>query len=133
MIDNNEYEKLVKAGYIEAGTLVIKVDDITRIELSPEEIKSAASKQGARQDKAVVLIDKQGRMKKLSSLMFGYNKDQVQLADGSFANSDDLLAAMEAALNSLEEGIIPWEKMWQTNIPENGITGKKYRGINTAC
>lgn len=106
MIDNNEYEKLVKAGYIEAGTLVIKVDDITRIELSPEEIKSAASKQGARQDKAVVLIDKQGRMKKLSSLMFGYNKDQVQLADGSFANSDDLLAAMEAALNSLEEGTI---------------------------
>ena len=33
-------------------------------------------------------------------------------------------------INSLEEGIIPWEKMWQTNIPENGITGKKYRGIN---
>ena len=56
MIDNNEYENLVKAGYIEAGTLVIKVDDITRIELSPEEIKAAASKQGARQDKAVVLI-----------------------------------------------------------------------------
>ena len=39
MIDNNEYENLVKAGYIEAGTLVIKVDDITRIELSPEEIE----------------------------------------------------------------------------------------------
>ena len=33
-------------------------------------------------------------------------------------------------INSLEEGIIPWEKMWKTNIPENGITGKKYRGIN---
>ena len=47
MIDNNEYEKLVKAGYIEAGTLVIKVDDITRIELSPEKIK-AISKQDAR-------------------------------------------------------------------------------------
>ena len=47
MIYNNEYEKLVKAGYIEAGTLVIKVEDITRIELSPEKIK-AISKQGAR-------------------------------------------------------------------------------------
>lgn len=47
MIYNNEYEKLVKVGYIEAGTLVIKVEDITRIELSPEKIK-AISKQGAR-------------------------------------------------------------------------------------
>lgn len=119
MIDNNEYENLVKAGYIEAGTLVIKVDDITRIELSPEEIKAAASKQGARQDKAVVLIDKQGRMKKLSSLMFGYNKGQVQLADGSFANSDDLLAAMEAALTSLEEGTIVVDKKGNPLNPQD--------------
>ena len=121
MIDNNEYENLVKAGYIEAGTLVIKVDDITRIELSPEEIKAAASKQGARQDKAVVLIDKQGRMKKLSSLMFGYNKGQVQLADGSFANSDDLLAAMEAALNSLEEGSIVVDRKGKPINPQDLI------------
>ena len=33
-------------------------------------------------------------------------------------------------VKSLEEGKIPWEKMWQTSIPENGITGKKYKGIN---
>lgn len=33
-------------------------------------------------------------------------------------------------INSLEEGKIPWEKMWKTNIPESGITGKKYKGIN---
>lgn len=33
-------------------------------------------------------------------------------------------------VNSLEEGIIPWEKMWKTKTPESGITGKKYRGIN---
>lgn len=33
-------------------------------------------------------------------------------------------------IKSLEEGRIPWEKMWQTNIPENGITGKKYKGVN---
>ena len=26
-------------------------------------------------------------------------------------------------VKSLEEGKIPWEKMWQTSIPENGITG----------
>lgn len=33
-------------------------------------------------------------------------------------------------INSLEEGKIPWEKMWQTSIPENAITGKKYKGVN---
>lgn len=106
MIDNNEYEKLVKEGYIEAGSLVIRVDDITKIELSPEQVKSELSKQGFREDKQVVLVDAQGRTKKLSSLMFGYNKQGVKLADGSFANSDDLLAAMENAINGLDEGTI---------------------------
>ena len=33
-------------------------------------------------------------------------------------------------IKSLEEGRVPWEMMWQTNIPENGITGKKYKGVN---
>lgn len=33
-------------------------------------------------------------------------------------------------INCLEEGNIPWEKMWMTDAPENGITGIKYNGIN---
>mgnify|MGYP004503758815 FL=1 len=33
-------------------------------------------------------------------------------------------------IECLEEGKIPWEKMWKTSIPENGITGIKYRGVN---
>lgn len=33
-------------------------------------------------------------------------------------------------INSLEEGDIPWEKMWKTSSPENGLTGIKYKGIN---
>ena len=110
MIDNKEYERLVKEGYIEAGSLVIRVDDITKIELSPEQVKSEMSKQGFREDKQVVLVDSQGRTKKLSSLMFGYNKQGVKLADGSFANSDDLLAAMENAINGLDEGTIVVDK-----------------------
>lgn len=36
----------------------------------------------------------------------------------------------EMFIKSLEEGEIPWEKMWKTSIPENGITGIKYKGIN---
>lgn len=33
-------------------------------------------------------------------------------------------------IKSLNEGKIPWEQMWKTSAPENGITKKKYRGIN---
>lgn len=32
-------------------------------------------------------------------------------------------------VESLEEGKIPWEKMWQTSIPENGITGKNIKEL----
>lgn len=33
-------------------------------------------------------------------------------------------------VKSLEEGEIPWEKMWKTKQPYNAISKKKYRGIN---
>lgn len=33
-------------------------------------------------------------------------------------------------IKSLEEGDIPWEKMWNTSLPENGVSGIKYKGIN---
>lgn len=37
---------------------------------------------------------------------------------------------VEMYIKSLEEGEIPWEQMWKTSVPENGISGIKYRGIN---
>lgn len=40
---------------------------------------------------------------------------------------DDLI---KMYIESLEEGSIPWEKMWATSLPENGISGIKYKGIN---
>lgn len=40
---------------------------------------------------------------------------------------DDLI---KMYIESLEEGNIPWEKMWATSLPENGISGIKYKGIN---
>lgn len=33
-------------------------------------------------------------------------------------------------LKSLEENIIPWEKMWTTKIPKNVVTNIEYNGIN---
>ncbi len=33
-------------------------------------------------------------------------------------------------IKSLEEGNIPWEKMWKTSTPVNAISKKRYRGVN---
>lgn len=35
-------------------------------------------------------------------------------------------------LKSLEEDIVPWQQEWQSKQPVNGISSKKYRGINNA-
>lgn len=42
-------------------------------------------------------------------------------------NRQDLI---DMYIKSLEEGNIPWEQMWKTSIPENAISGIKYRGVN---
>lgn len=34
-------------------------------------------------------------------------------------------------IDSLKEGRLPWKACWQRNLPENGITGKAYRGANS--
>ena len=101
---DNEYEKLVRNGYIEEGTLIVHVDDITKMNLASEEVKPEDAKQMVRQDKSVVVIDKNGRMQKVSSLMFGYNKDEVKLADGSFVNASELETAMKEAISRLDKG-----------------------------
>lgn len=119
MDNTNEYERLIKEGYIEEGTLVIKVDDITRMQLTEEQVKSAASNQGVRHDKGVVVIDKQGRMKKISSIMMGYNKKNIQLADGTFANADELLIAMEDAIKKLDAGTVIINKKGKIINPQD--------------
>ena len=35
-------------------------------------------------------------------------------------------------LAALNEGKIPWKACWQSCQPENAVTGKMYRGINSA-
>ncbi len=115
---NTEYQRLVKEGYIEAGTLVIQVDDITKLKLTAEEVKPKGVIQ-QRQDKGVLVVDKQGRTKKVSSLMFGYNKKGVQLADGNFANADELLDAMQKAIGTLDKGTVVVNKKGKALNPED--------------
>ena len=115
-----EYEKLIREGYIEEGTLVIHVDDLSKMEVSGhvhEEMKQEGVK-GERQDKSVVLVDNQGRRKRVSHIAFGYNKKGVQLSDGSFMSADELLQAMEAAVSKLEPGTIVVDRKGRFSTPE---------------
>lgn len=115
---DSEYERLIKEGYIEAGTLVVYVDDLTKMDLSTTEVKPDGVK-GERQDKDVVVIDKQGRSKKVSSILLGKNKKQVQLGDGSFINSDELLVAIHEAVSRLDKGSIVVDKKGRALNPED--------------
>ena len=88
--------------------MVIHVDDLTKLEITGrvhEEMKQEGVK-GERQDKSVVIVDNQGRRKRVSHLAFGYNKKAVKLSDGSFMSADDLLEAMEEAVSKLEPGTV---------------------------
>ena len=118
-MQNNDYQKLIDEGYIPAGTLVIEVDDVTKLELSQAEVKPEGTTGPTREDKTVLVVDKQGRMKKVSSLMFGYNKKKVQLADGSFVNSVDLLQAMNDAVGRLDKGSIVVNSKGEVLDPED--------------
>lgn len=115
-----EYEKLIREGYIEEGTLVIHVDDLSKMEITGhvhEEMKQEGVK-GERQDKSVVLVDNQGRRKRVSHIAFGYNKQGVQLSDGSFMSADELLAAMEEAVSKLEPGTVVVDRKGRFSSPE---------------
>jgi hypothetical protein len=60
---DSEYERLIKEGYIEEGTLVVYVDDLTKMDLSPSEVKPDGVK-GERQDKMLLLLINKEEVKK---------------------------------------------------------------------
>ena len=37
----------------------------------------------------------------------------------------------DTIIRQLEDGIIPWQRSWVSRLPQNGVTGNRYRGINT--
>jgi len=39
-------------------------------------------------------------------------------------------AVFNQIMDSLEKGVIPWRKPWKNSTPRNGLTNRKYSGIN---
>lgn len=96
-MDQNEFEKLISEGYTIDGSLALDVNDLTQLNVKTESINSTP-----REDKTVTV---EGDItKRVSSMMFGYNKSQIILKDGNYVNADDLTAAIETAVTTVDSG-----------------------------
>lgn len=93
-------QDLIRQGYEIKGPLEVDTEKLTKMGITTESINDSK-----REDKTVV-VSSDGKSKRVSSMMFGYNKKGLKLKDGSFANSDELLAAMEEAVRRQDKGVI---------------------------
>lgn len=85
------------------GNFEIPIDKMTTISLTEKEVKQAnAAKQ--RYDKMAVVRDQMGKTAKTSSLLFGYNKKGIKLADGDYISAPELSQAIIDAMANLKEG-----------------------------
>ena len=98
-MSEEELRNLESKYYIIDDAFTLDDLDTTKLEVSTSSLG-----QTNRQDKDIVVTDKLGQTKKVSSIMMGYNKKGITLSDGTFVNSDDLLNHMNNAINRLDEG-----------------------------
>ena len=80
---------------------IFSLDDLDTTKV---EVSTTSLGQNKRLDKDIVVTDKMGQTKRVSSIMMGYNKKGINLSDGTFVNSDDLLSYMYECVNRLDEG-----------------------------
>ena len=102
-MQDSELRELEQQGYEVIGDFQIPMDGMTTISLTEGQVKQVnAMKQ--RHDKMVVVHDQIGTTTKTSSLLFGYNKNGIKLADGDYISAPELLQAILDAMSHLREG-----------------------------
>lgn len=81
-----------------------------QVPFSPENIINLETRpinsNSERQDKKVVIFDKNGNGYASSSIMMGYNKKGYELSDGNFVNADELITAINDAVSRYESGTV---------------------------
>ena len=89
----------------ENNKVKISSEDFTKLDINTQSVNAGL----LRVDKKVIIDD--GTNKKVtSSIMMGYNKDGITLGDGSFVNTDDIIEAINDALERQEEGTLIVDK-----------------------
>ncbi len=88
-MEDSDLKQLEQQEDMVIGNFEIPIDKMTTISLTEKEVKQAnAAKQ--RYDKMAVVRDQMGKTAKTSSLLFGYNKKGIKLADGDYISAPEL-------------------------------------------
>lgn len=117
-MEDSNLNELEQQGYEVVGDFEIPMDGMTMISLTKGQVKQAtAMKQ--RHDKMVVVHDQIGTMAKASSLLFGYNKKGIKLADGDYISAPELLQAILDAVANLREGTMVVSRKGEPLNPES--------------
>ena len=116
-MEDSDLKELEQQGYEVIGNFDIPMEGMTTITLTEGQVKQAnAMKQ--RHDKMVVVHDQIGTKAKASSLLFGYNKKGIKLADGDYVSAPELLQAILDAVANLREGTMIVNRKGEPINPE---------------
>ena len=104
-------EEIVKTGNVD-----VDFNNNTEIQINTESINPDLD----RKDKSVTIKDKNGLEQRSSSIMMGYNKQGIVLADGSFISEEDIEKAIQEELKRQEPGtlIVHKKNLAQINLDE---------------
>lgn len=115
----SEYDRLKNEGYTEEE-IKVQLDNLNKIKISSDPMGNN------RDDRAVHITDSQGNERRTSSIMMGYNKDNIKLDNGEFVSLEELEDAIrKAAFISGENKTImykPTSKTISVNEFVSGIT-----------
>ena len=103
MYQENNYDELIKKGYIEKGSLKIDTDRLTGINISSTSFEAGDSPQVGRTDAKARVITPDGSVSKLTPFVTGR---KYQMTNGKYVNATEFATALEEATESLEEGSI---------------------------
>ena len=96
-----------------------------QVPFSPENIinleTQSINSNSERQDKKVVIYDKNGNGYASSSIMMGYNKKGYVLGDGNFVNADELITAINDAVSRYESGTVIVNKRTEKTLNVNEL------------
>ena len=101
---------------VQTGNVDVDFSNNTEIQITTESVNPDLD----RKDKSVTIKDKNGLEQRSSSIMMGYNKQSIVLADGSFISEEDIEKAIQEELKRQEPGtlIVHQKTLAQINLDE---------------
>lgn len=96
--NGSDYEELKRQGYTEEE-IELKLDGVSRMKVYDSPLGEG------REDKGVNVTDSQGRSRRTSSIMLGYNNDGITLENGEYVSWEEAQERLEESLSSNAEEV----------------------------